>query len=321
MKAWKKNPGKFLGMPKAPGYLDKKTGREPLVLTKQNISVDDQGNIRLPRFLEGIYLKTEKKNIHQIRIVTEKDRIRIDVMYEQKEKNPVDASGIMGIDLGVNNLMAVSMNTDTPPVLINGRTLKSINQYYNKQKALFQSESMKQHGKYMTSRIRRLTGKRNRKVKDYMHKASRAVIHMALENGIGTIVIGKNDEWKQKLSVKKDTEWKNNVHKRKKTNQNFVSIPHNILIDMIKYKGALEGIRVIEIRESYSSGTSYLDEEQPVKKNYDKSRRIHRGLFRSNKGIFINADVNAAYQIMKRAGFGSNDSPKSRECVRRIKVA
>ena len=309
MKEWKKNPEKFHGMPRTPGYLDKTSGREPLVLTKQNISEDEHGTIRLPRFLEGIYLKTRKTNIHQIRILTEKDRILIDLLYEQQEEPPTCADGVMGIDLGINNLMTVCTDTGLPPFIINGRPLKSINQYYNKKKALFQSGSMMQNGKHVTQRIRRLTGKRNRKVKDYMHKASRTVIRTALENGIGTIVIGKNSGWKQEVSM------------GNRTNQNFVGIPYYRLIEMIRYKAVLAGIRVVVTEESYTSGTSYLDEEQPIKKNYDKSRRIHRGLFRSSKGILINADVNAAYQIMKKAGLGSGGTPKSGECVRRIKVA
>ena len=142
-----------------------------------------------------------------------------------------------------------------------------------------------------------------------MHKASRTVIRTALENRTGTIVIGKNSGWKQEVSM------------GNRTNQNFAGIPYNQLIEMIRYKAVLAGIRVIVTEESYTSGTSYLDEEQPVKKNYDKSRRIHRGLFRSNKGMLINADVNAAYQIMKKAGFGSGEAPKSGECVQRIKAA
>ena len=83
------------------------------------------------------------------------------------------------------------------------------------------------------------------------------------------------------------------------TNQNFVSIPYKTLTDMIVYKAKLEGIEVKTVSESYTSGTSYLDGEKPTREYYDKARRVKRGLFKSNSGIFINADVNAAYQMMK----------------------
>jgi putative transposase len=106
----------------------------------------------------------------------------------------------------------------------------------------------------------------------------------------------------------------------KRTNQNFVSIPYHILIEMIQYKAALAGITVNIIGERYTSGTSYIDREYPDKKHYNKSRRIERGLFRSNTGICINADVNAAYQIMKAGG--AADLPvKVREKVLRINAA
>ena len=141
-----------------------------------------------------------------------------------------------------------------------------------------------------------------------MHKASRAVVCLALENSIGTIVIGSSVGWKQDVSL------------GKKTNQNFVGIPYRRLTDMIRYKAALAGIRVIEVEEAYTSGTSWLDGEAPEKANYDSRRRLYRGLFRSNSGILINADVNAAYQIMKKAGYGEKCRREVQK-VHRMKVA
>ena len=133
-----------------------------------------------------------------------------------------------------------------------------------------------------------LTQKRNLKVEDYLHKASRYIIDFALENQINTIVIGNNKNWKQSSSL------------GKVTNQAFVSIPHQKLIDKICYKAQLCGIQVILTEESYTSGTSFLHSEVPEKVYYNKKRRVHRGLFVSNQGIKINADVNAAFQIMKK---------------------
>ena len=140
-----------------------------------------------------------------------------------------------------------------------------------------------------SERMDRLTEKRNAKVDDYLHKASRKIINYCVDNQINTIVIGKNKEWKQKSDI------------GKKGNQNFVQIPFARFIEMIQYKAEEQGIAVVMTEESYTSGTSFIDNEQPVKENYDKSRRIKRGLFKSNNGILINADLNGAYQIMKKA--------------------
>ena len=121
-----------------------------------------------------------------------------------------------------------------------------------------------------------------------MHKASRYLIDYARSNSFHTIVIGNNKEWKQNASMSK------------KVNQSFVGIPHMKFIEMIRYKAQNVGLNVILTEESYTSGTSFLDEEEPVKENYNKKRRVHRGLFVSNTGRKINADVNGAYQIMKK---------------------
>ena len=173
-------------------------------------------------------------------------------------------------------------------MLVNGKGLKSVNQYYNKRKAYYQRIAKQMNDKNYTNRLYQLTRKRNFKIEDTLHKVSRFVVNIALENDITTIVIGNNKNWKQSISL------------GKKTNQSFVTIPHQKLIDKLVYKAQLQGIRVICTEESYTSGTSFLDGESPVKEFYDKKRRVHRGLFKSNQGVFINADVNAGYQIMKK---------------------
>ena len=132
-----------------------------------------------------------------------------------------------------------------------------------------QKEAKKSNGKNRTKRLDKLTAKRNRKIKDYMHKASRKIVELAVSSDVGLIVIGANEGWKQK------------VHMGNVTNQNFVSIPYKTLINMIEYKAKLEGIEVRIVSESYTSGTSFLDGEKPTKDYYDKSRRVKRGLFRT----------------------------------------
>ena len=286
-KEYLESPDKFLGRPHAPGYLDPKDGRGALVITSQNFHVDERGNIRMPKFLDGIHIRARHKGIHQIRISTCEDAILISLLYEKEEAGAVDSDTVMGIDLGVNNLAAAVWDSDMEPVIVNGRPLKSMNQYFNKTRARLQREAKKGNKRDMTRKIGRLTAKRNRKVRDYLHKTSRKIVNLADATGVGVIVIGNNPGWKQ------------NADMGNKTNQNFVSIPYKMLIHMITYKAKLLGIDVKVVRESYTSGTSYLDGEKPDVSCYNKSRRIMRGLFRSNTGVCINADVNAAYQIIK----------------------
>ena len=308
LQEYRRDPRGFYGRPNAPGYLDPVRGRGRIVITSQNFSVDDKGHVRMPGFLSGIRVRARHRDVRQIRIQTGPGGIRIQLMYGQEEAAPADRPHAMGIDIGVNNLMAVSFSSGKGPVLINGRPLKSINQFYNKRRASLQGTAEKSNRRSRTRAMDRLTQKRGRKVRDLMHKASRKIIDLAVQEDVGTIVIGRNAGWKQRSSM------------GKRKNQNFVSIPYHILIEMIQYKAALAGITVKLTVESYTSGTSYLDGEYPDRGHYKKSRRIERGLFRSNAGIFINADVNAAYQIMKAGGV--RDIPvKVGEQVRRINAA
>jgi len=305
--AFKKTPDKFLGCPKRPGYLDSKNGRSALVITSQNFSVDADGTVTMPGFLKDITIRARHKNVRQIRIKTDKSGIRILLMYDQNSKKQNNKGCIMGIDLGVDNLVTASLSNGEP-FIINGRPLKSMNRYYNKKKATLQEIAKKSNRLDNTARMERLTEKRNRKVKDYLHKASTKVITLAREKGVDHIVIGNNRGWKQKVDM------------GKRTNQTFVSIPYKVLIDMICYKAELSGIRVSIVKECYTSGTSYLDGETPNALFYDNKRRINRGTFKSNKGILINADVNAAYQIIK-AGGEKNIPVKEKEKVIRLNVA
>jgi putative transposase len=140
-----------------------------------------------------------------------------------------------------------------------------------------------------TKRIQKLRVKRNNKINDIFHKLSRAIIEYSKENDLGTIVIGYNERWKQ------------NVNLGKKTNQNFVQVPFSNLLQKIKYKATLVGTRVLLQEESYTSKCSFLDNEPIEKRDSHAGIRISRGLFRSSNGTIINADINASYNIMKKA--------------------
>ena len=188
----------------------------------------------------------------------------------------------------MSNLAAVSNNIGVTPFIINGKPVKSINQNYNKQLSHYKSVAKMMNNQDYTKRMDILTEKRNAKISDYMHKSSRKIISFCIEYDINTIIIGKNSEWKQNSKLSK------------KVNQHFVQIPFARFIEMIQYKAEECGIAVILTEESYTSGTSFIDNELPTKENYNKSRRVYRGLFKSNSGTLINADLNGAYQIIKK---------------------
>ena len=303
-----RHPSKFLGRPGPPRYLDPGRGRGSLVITSQNFSVGEDGRIRMPGFLKDIRLRARYGSIRQIRVRTCPDAILISLMYEAEEARPSASKTVMGIDIGVNNLVTAAFSSDAEPVIISGRPLKSMNRYYNRKRASLQKTAKKAHGRETTRRMDRLARKRDRKVRDYLHKASRKVVQAALEADAGLILIGRNVGWKQNAAL------------GKRTNQTFVFIPHHTLIDMIAYKAAMAGIAVRVTEESYTSGTSYLDGEYPDRAHYDIRRRIARGLFMSNDGTYINADVNAAYQIMKAGGI-RDLRIKKHEKITRINVA
>ena len=213
----------------------------------------------------------------------------MEIVYEIDVPDTTEQStNIMSIDLGIDNFATITNNIGLKPIAIKGKVIKSYNQYYNKQKAKLQSELMLLNKKHWSKRLQQLTDKRNNKVKDWMHKASKYVIDYCILYGIDTLVCGLNKTWKQETNM------------GKKVNQKFVYIPYDIFISQLAYKCQNVGIRFITNNESYTSGTSFLDGEIPCKENYDKSRRKYRGLFVSNKGIEINADVNGSYQIMKK---------------------
>ena len=294
IKDWSRNKDKYSGKPKLPKYKPK-DGQMVLVLTNQQVK--QKGNqLRFPKSFGGFTVTprcvtlSNFEKLNQVRIVPRNQVFCVEIVYSIFVDDTVfrDNGRIMSIDLGLDNLATVVTNTGLQPMLINGKGLKSINQYYNKQNAHYQRIAKQMNGKNYTNRLHQLTRKRNFKIEDALHKISRFIVGVALENDITTIVIGNNKNWKQSISLSR------------RTNQSFVTIPHQKLIEQIVYKAQLQGIRVIRTEESYTSGTSFLDGESPVKEFYDKKRRIYRGLFRSNQGVFVNADVNAGYQIMKK---------------------
>jgi putative transposase len=253
-KQYGKQSERLLGRSKLPQYKHKTEGRFVVTYTSQAVSQQwmKKGVVHLSG--TNIFLTTQIKEIKQVRIVTKLWHYVIEVVHEVEVPKIQFMDGtIAGIDIGVNNLAAVTSNVKGfKPLIVNGKPLKSINAYYNKKKAKLQSKLEAE--KQTSNRIKRLTHKRNCKVDNYLHNASRFLINHLAANRIRTLVIGKNDAWKQEIDI------------GKRNNQNFVSIPHARFIEMLKYKAELAGIKVVITEESYTSKCSFFDME-PIYKH------------------------------------------------------
>ena len=292
IKDWKVHPEKYLGMPKLPKYL-KKDGRFPWMIPNNQCFYDyEKGTVYMRNRLLNDY---EWKcrclgRLIQVRFIPRGSCYVMEIVYETEIPDTKENNNrIASIDLGVNNLVTMSNNIGLNPIIINGKGIKSINQYYNKQLAKEKSLLKIRHGKDWSKKLDVLTHKRYQRIKNYMHNTSAYIVQWCLKNNINTLVVGKNKKWKQKSEMNKIS------------NQKFIQIPYEMLLGQLKYKCENAGINYVEVDESYTSGTSFLDQEYPDKSNYDRTRRIVRGLFKSNSGLLINSDVNGSLQIMKKA--------------------
>lgn len=294
IKDWNNHKDRYLGRPKLPKYKPK-DGKHILILTNQNVKIKD-GVLCFPKTFKGFTINSQflqKDNFvsfQQVRFIPNYKSFTVEIVYNIEVPNALlpDNGRYLSVDIGLDNLATIVNNVSVKPIVINGKGLKSINKYYNKQISHYREVAKRMNDRDYTNRMNRITLKRNHKIDDYMHKASKYLIDYALENDFNTIVIGNNKNWKQESPMSK------------RVNQSFVGIPHMRFIEMVQYKAQNVGLNVILTEESYTSGTSFLDNEEPIKANYDKSRRVQRGLFVSNNGTKINADVNGAYQIMRK---------------------
>ena len=284
-----KNPKKYKGRPRLPRY-KKKDGYNVLIITSQQLGskLTRYGYLKFPKGIDlKIKTRIQLEHIQQIRIVPEATCFKCEIVYKKeivKNENLKEENKI-SIDLGVNNLATMFINDEAfSSCIINGRPLKSINQFYNKKLAVLKSFV----GDKSSNRIRNFTKRRNNKVKDYIHKASRWIIKFCEEHHIGNLIIGKNDDWKQKSKMSK------------KVNQHFVGIPFEMLINQLIYKAEEVGIIVELTEENYTSKIDHLAGESFGHKENYMGKRVHRGLFKSSTGNVINADVNGAIGILRK---------------------
>lgn len=304
IKDYNNNPGKYQGQPKPPNfkYLDNnpseiiftnlatrvKEGNLLLSLSKEikNKYQVDNLKFELPPVVQSLI---NLDSLQQVRI--KRDNLSSDwyliIIRKVDEKENASGDNIMAIDLGLNNLATLTFKDNTENYIINGKSIKSKNSYFNKEITKLQSIRMKQTGSKNfkdTNGIKQLRIKRKNYITNYLHQASRKIIDLAQKHQVSKIIIGDLKEIKQDMNY----------------NKSFVQIPIQRLKELIEYKAKIEGIELITVNESYTSGCSALDLEKLNRDNYNKSRRVERGLFKSNIGLTINADVNGSLNIMRK---------------------
>lgn len=336
LKAWKNNPSSFTGKPKMPGYVQK--GKpSPVYFTYGQFSIKDKciflpkavgiGPMQFPR-LQDQKIGDTAAPVKQVRVIPSIHRgYWIEAVYNVEVKEiERDESRIMSIDIGLKYIATAVDNCGGQPISFSGGPFKSLNQFYNKEMSRLRSEQCRTtpriaeiQRKYhdgelsdeewrewrsmsgMTSRMKQLTQKRNDRVSTMFHRLSREIINEAIKREIGVIVIGHNPGQKQRIDL------------GKKTNQQFTQLPIFKLIGQIAYKAELQCIKMIEVTEEYTSKASFLDgdvipDRKKVRKKENghsnvifSGRRSPRGLYTSSAGIKIHADVNGAYNIMRKA--------------------
>ena len=282
-----KAKGKYNKPVKIPKYLNKKTGRQVVHYEKGAISFKEQYYIRLSRTNIKIKTKLTKNEVQFVRIVPKNNYIVIEIGYNIEEQEQKLNNNVLAIDIGVNNI-ASCVTTNGDKFLINGKPLKYINHNYNKRTADIQSKLKLTHNKNKSKYKSNIANKRNNRINDYLHKITTYIVNQAVSNDITTIVVGYNKEWKQDTNI-------GSVN-----NQNFVNIPFYKFISMLNYKCKLKGIVFKTITEEYTSKCSFVDNEEIGKHTTYFGKRINRNFFKSQKGIIINADINGAYNILKK---------------------
>ena len=282
-----------------PRYLNKE-GYFPLIIPRIKVR-NGYFNIPMSRKFKAEYgavkipfpERLAGKNLKEVRIIPRFNArfFEVEFITEEEKQIVVKSDNVLAIDLGLDNLATCVSNSGSSFIL-DGRKLKSINQWYNKENSRLQSIKDKQGIKDLTKKQVSITVNRNNKVRDYLNKAARYLINWCRENKISTIAVGVNPGMKK------------NINLGKKTNQKFVQIPHNSFRLKLKAMCNRYGLTYTELEESYTSKASFLDRDKIPIYNADNpteysfsGKRIKRGLYKTRQGKLINADCNGAANI------------------------
>ena len=286
IKDYEKNPAKYTGMPRFPRF--RKSGeRFQVIFTNQAAKLDGQTiNIASKTFENKLYIRLRSDSatkLCQVTFAPRNDYFLVYVIYETDDQViSQNSNKVAAIDIGLSNLATVTFSEKYEPILYRSDLVK-ISKDFSRLNAEYTSVLKKTQNKHTSKRRNRLSDKYASLIEDRLHKISRAIVNDLSHRGVSTVIVGKNTGQKINSRLK-----------------NFVKAPLFRLIGMIKYKAELAGIKFIQVNESYTSGTSFLDDELPTKAFYNKERRKFRGLFISNDLKRINSDVNASFQIMKK---------------------
>lgn len=298
MKLWYQ--GKLENKPRPPGY--KKNSLKLVTFPGADIKLSS-GQLRLPLgskvkawfAIDAFYLPMPSnlsfKDIKEIRILPRNKSFYAEFVYKiEPVQADVDLSKVLGIDHGIDNWLTCVSNAGTS-LIVDGRHLKSLNQWYNKRVAIIKEG--KRQG-FWCNLLAKITEKRNRQVRDAVNKAARLVINHCLENKIGTMVFGWN------------TGQKDGANMGTKTNQKFVQIPTGRLKTRIAQLCKQYGLKFVETEESYTSKASFVDgdflptfSERPEGWK-ESGKRVKRGLYRTAQNCYINADCNGAANILRK---------------------
>lgn len=297
LKKYKQNPALFTGKPRMPGYC--KGDITTLTLTNQDAIIYGD-ELKLPKTKQRLRIrKRHSARLQEVKVCPVSGGYDILLVYQVKDTSVQSGTHSAAVDFGVDNTMAVVADTGKS-ILFKGRFIKSVNQYFMKEKA--EHISLMSRGKETTERVwskylDRLSAYRTSYIRDCFHKMSKKLLVWCQRNDIGYLVLGSNTFWKQNSSI-------GTVN-----NQNFVSIPFEMLKSMIELKACEYGVTVVRNEESYTSKASFLDSDDiPVYVEGDKTKhrfsgkRIQRGLYRSSDGTVLNADINGAANILRKAG-------------------
>lgn len=284
----KKVKGEYESPVRIPRYLDKTKGRCTLPYPKDALSLKEEGMVKFSKTGIKIKTKVEKERIQGARIVPKGNHFVIEILYKKPKKQLVSDTiqKVAFIDPGLNNLMTVTSNVFSP-LLYSGKELKSMNQLANKKLAQAKSVLSKR-GLYSSPLLVSIYNKRNRRIKDCLHKLSTHLVNQFVSHKIDTVIFGHNIGQKQDIKL------------GSVTNQNFVHIPFYQLISLLQYKCELQGIRFVTTEESYTSKCSFLDLEEVTKQKEYLGKRVKRGLFQTKEGVRINADVNGSLNIGRK---------------------
>jgi len=296
-KAKRDSPAKFRGPVRPPGYKPR-GGQCVATFTNQNTRLKG-GWIHFPKRCGIPPVRTRVPAYQQVRVVPRGRCYVLEVVHEREAEDlGLDKARVVGIDVGLNNLVTAANNAGLRPFIIRGGVAKSVNQFYNKVNARLQSKKDKNGLSFYTKNQQQLNEWRKRKLRDFFHKASRHVVNYCVAHDIGRIIIGQNKGWKQNLAL------------GRRNNQNFAQVPLAQLVQMITYKAALAGIDITLVSEPYTSQASALDGDE-IAKGHCTGRRLRQArkggktcrcnLYKRANGEYVHGDVNGAANIIRKA--------------------